>query len=188
MKNHQWSIQSMFGDLVLGMREIAEVHDLKPAAVWDITDLLSDLFDTYVWRQWWRNDQRSKHTMARELAVGMYEIVDAHELGDEVVSHLAEVIDCLLENNLALRRTRDASVQELLDELFAIYRGDRDEEPPSGRELLDELLAMYREHRRKTRRPRRRDPHPAMVELLARLDRYGSDHDKTQRKPAPAAG
>ena len=30
-------------------------------------------------------------------------------------------------------------------------------------------------------------PHPAMVELLARLDRYGSEHEKSQSKAAPAA-
>jgi hypothetical protein len=188
MKNHQESIQAMFGDLAEGLREIVWVHDLEHEVVEDIAGLVEDLFDKHVWRRCLcRSDQHSMHAMSRDLAMGMCEIIDAHDLGDEVAWHLAEVLEGLLKTNQTRSRTRQASVQELIDDLFAIYRGDRDEEPPTPRELLDELLAMHFERRRNKRKPRRRAPHPVMAELLARLDRYGADHEKSPSEAAPAA-
>jgi hypothetical protein len=186
MKTYQWPIHAMFGDLVVGMHEIVEVHDLKDEAVWDITVLVEDLFEKHVWRRP-RTAQRSMRATYRELVVGMSDIVNAHDLGDEVVGHIAEVLGGLLETNRVLCRTMQASIHELFDDLFAIYEGAYDEEPASGRELLDELLAVHLERCRKKQKPRRRGPHPAMVELLARLDRYGSDHEESQSKAAPAA-
>jgi hypothetical protein len=177
----------MFGELVLGMGEIVEEHELKEEAVWDIVGLLTDLFEAFLWRQC-RNDQRSLHAMVRKFVLGMCEIIDTHDLDDLTASYVVVVIDLLLETDLMFCHVRQASVQGLLDDLFAIYRGDFDEEPLSSRELLDDLRSMHFEHRRQRRKPWRRDPHPAMVELVARLDRYGSDHEKSQRKPAPAAG
>jgi hypothetical protein len=165
----------MFGELVVGMHKIAQVHDLKDEAVWNIAGLLGDLFEAHVWRRC-RNEQRSRHVMARELVLGMCEIINTHDLGDEVVEHFAKILDGLLDTDLAFGRARQASVQELLDDLFAIYRGDLDEEPPTPRELLDDLV-MSLGRRRKTQKPRRRGSHPAMVELLARLDRFSTDHD-----------
>lgn len=186
MKTYQWPIHAVFGDLVVGMHDLVEVHDLKDEAVWDITVLLGDLFEAYVWRRR-KNAQRSIRAMYRALVVGLSDIINAHDLGDEVVGHLAEMLGGLLETNRVLCRTMQASVHELFDDLFAIYEGAYDEEPPSGRELLDDLLTMHLERCRKKQKPRRRDPHPAMVELLARLDRYGSDHETSHSKAAPAA-
>lgn len=186
MKTYQWPIHAMFGNLVVGMHEIIEVHDLNDEAVWDITVLLGNLFEAYMWRRR-RNAQRSTRAMYRELVVGMSALINAHDLGDDVVVHIAEVLGGLLEANRVLCHTMQTSVHELFDDLFAIYEGAYDDEPPSGRELLDDLLAMHLERCRKKQKPRRRGPHPAMVELLARLDRYGSDHEESQSKAAPAA-
>jgi hypothetical protein len=181
MKDHQWPIHATFGELVAGMQEIVGVHDLKDGAIRDIAGLLKELFDVYAWRRC-RDDQRSLHAMSRELVVGMCEIIDAHGLGDEVVWQLAEVLGDYLENTLAPCRPRQASARELFDDLFAIYEGDRDEKRPPCRELLDDLG-----RRRKKQKLRRRGFHPAMAELLVRLDRYGSDYEKAQSKAAPAA-
>jgi hypothetical protein len=186
MSKHQSSIRTMFGELVVGMQEIVQMHDLNEEAVWDIAGLLGDLFEAYVWRRC-RSEQRPRHAMARALVLRMCEIIDTHDLGDEVVGHLAKILDGLLETDLAFGRARQASVRELLDDLVTIHRGDLDEEPPTPRELLDDLLVMSLEHRRKKQKPRRQEPHPAMVELLARLDRYGSDNEKAQNKAARAA-
>lgn len=133
MKNHQCPIQAMFGNLVVGVREIVTMHDLEEEVVEDIAALLADLFTTYV--ECGRNHhQCSSLAMFRELAMGIREI----------------------------------------------QKGDRDEEPPSGRELLDDLLAMHLERCPKKQKPPRRGLHPAMAELLARLDRLGTDHDDAE--------
>jgi hypothetical protein len=179
MSKHQSSIRAMFGELVVGMQEIVQVHDLKDEAVWNISGLLGDLFEAYVWRRC-GNEQRARLAMARALVLGMYEIIDTHDLGDEVVGHLGKVVEDLLKPHRALCRTEEASLQELFNELLAIYRGDLDEEPLTPYELLDDLLAMSLERRRRKQKPRRQGPHPAMVELLARLDRFSTGHDDAE--------
>jgi hypothetical protein len=74
------------------------------------------------------NDRWSIRAMFREFLVGIQQIIAAHDLKEEVVLHIAE--------------------------------------------LVGDLLATYVERRHKEQRPRRRGPHPVIVELLARLDRY----------------
>ena len=129
MRNHQWSIHAMFGDLAVGMRQIVSLHDLEEEVVEDVAALLANLFTTYV--ECGRNHhQCSSPAMFRELAMGIREI--------------------------------------------------RDEELPSGRELLDDLLAMQLERCPKKQKARHRGLHPAMAELLARLDRLGTDHDDAE--------
>jgi hypothetical protein len=186
MSSDQWSSRAVFGELVLGMHEIAQVHDLEDEAVWSIAGLLNDLFDAHVWRRC-RNEQRSRHAMARELVVGMCEIISTHDLGDKVVGHFVKILDGLLETDPVFDRARQASVRELLDDLFAISRGDLDEEPPTPGELLDDLLVKSLERRRKKQKPRHQGPHPAMVELLARLDRFSTDHDDAEDAASTSA-
>lgn len=125
MKNHQCPIQAMFGNLVVGMREIVTMHDLEDGAIEDIAALLADLFTTY-------GERGRNHHQCLSLP------------------------------------------------MFQIHRGDHDEEPPSGRELQDDLLAMHLERCPKKQESRRRGLHPAMADLLARLDRLGTDHDDTE--------
>jgi hypothetical protein len=178
MKNHQCSIQAMFGGLTVGMREIVTVHDLEDEVVEDIAALLADLFTTYM-ECGLNHHQCSSLAMFRELAMGARKIVQVHDLKDEAIQDIAGLLG-ELDTNLAFCRAREAAVQKLFDELCAIYTGHRDEEPPSGRELLDDLLAMRLERCRKKQKPRRRGVHPAMAELLARLDRLGTDHDDAE--------
>jgi hypothetical protein len=176
----------MFRELIVGVREIVNAHDLEDVVVWKITRHLEEIFGAHVWRRC-EGDPQSLRAMSREIVVRMRELIDAQGLDDHVVWHIAEVLDDVFERYTVRPRTRHAPVQELFHRLFAIDEGGSDEKQALDRELLDDLLATYLKRRTKARKPRRQGPHPAMVELLARLDRYGSDNEKAQSKAARSA-
>lgn len=185
--HHHCSIHAMFRELIVGVREILDVHDLENVVVLEIARLLEEIFGAHVWRRC-GDDPQSLRAMSREIVVRMRELIGAQGLDDHVVWHLAEVLDELFETYLVRPRTRHAPVQELFHRLFAIDEEADAEKQALGRELLDDLLMTYLKRRSKARKPRRQSPHPAMVELLARLDRCGSDHNRSPSKAAPAAG
>lgn len=186
MKRHHCPNHAMFRELIAGVREIVDMHDLEDVVVWKIARLLEEIFGAHVWRRC-GGDPQSLRAMSREIVVRMRELIDAQGLDDHVVWHLAEVLDDVFETYQVRPRTRHAPVQVLFHRLFAIDEGADGEKQALGRELLDDLLMTYLKRRSKARKPRRQSPHPAMVELLARLDRYGSDNKKAQSKAARAA-
>jgi energy-converting hydrogenase Eha subunit A len=121
MKNHQRSIHTMFGELAIGMRQIVRRQKLKKEVVGDLAGLLAHLFTTYVERRC-KNHQCMIHAMCGQLVEGTVRIIATHDLDDEVVSHIADILAHLFttyvelprEDQVPLCRSAHPSAAELL--------------------------------------------------------------------------
>jgi hypothetical protein len=131
-------------------------------------------------------DQRSVRAVFSEMVVGMRQIVRAHNFKDEVAGYIAELLEHLCENFVERRcenhqRAILAMFRDLLVGMQRIIAANKlkDEVVWHIGAVLANLFATHVERRCEEQKPRRRGAPPTMVQLLARLDRYGSDHEES---------
>jgi hypothetical protein len=138
-------------------------------------------------------DQWSVRAVFSEIVVGMRHIVRAHNFKDEVAGYIAELLEHMFENSMERRcenhqRAILVMFRDLVVGMQQIIAANnlKDEVVWHIGDVLANLFTTYVERRCEEQKPRRRGAPPTMVELPARLDRYGSEHEESPSKAAPA--
>jgi hypothetical protein len=138
-------------------------------------------------------DQRSVRAVFSEMVVGIRQIVRAHNFKDEVAGYMAELLKHLCETFVERRcenhqRAILAMFRDLVEGMQQIIAANslKDEVVWHIGDVLANLFTTYVECRCEEQTPQRRGAPPTMVELLARLERYASDHEESLINAAPA--